>query len=65
MTNIHRCRANTRGMAASRLARLLCWLALILSCAPAFAVPTDMIVVLDNSGSMRQNDPAFRLKDAV
>lgn len=65
MTNIHRCRANTRGMAASRLARLLCWLALALGGASALAVPTDMIVVLDNSGSMRQNDPAFRLKDAV
>lgn len=40
-------------------------LALLLLCAPLWAAPTDMILVLDNSGSMRQNDPAFLLKGAV
>ena len=31
----------------------------------AIAAPTDVILVLDNSGSMRQNDPNFLLKRAV
>ena len=39
-------------------------LALLLLCAPLWAAPTDMILVLDNSGSMRQTDPAFLLTPA-
>jgi len=39
--------------------------ALLLLSAPLWAAPTDMILLLDNSGSMRQNDPAFLLKAAV
>ena len=38
---------------------------LLLLSAPLWAAPTDMILLLDNSGSMRQNDPAFLLKGAV
>jgi hypothetical protein len=38
---------------------------LLLLCQPLWAAPTDIIVLLDNSGSMRQNDPAFLLKSAV
>ncbi len=47
---------------ALRLALLLCLAALGL---PALALPTDVILVLDNSGSMRKNDPEFLLKRAV
>ena len=32
---------------------------------PLWAAPTDIIVLLDNSGSMRQSDPSFALKGAV
>ncbi len=39
--------------------------ALLLLSLPLWAAPTDIIVLLDNSGSMRQNDPAFLLKGAV
>ncbi|CAN0479924.1 unnamed protein product, partial [Phaeothamnion confervicola] len=32
---------------------------------PVWAAPIDLILLIDNSGSMRQNDPAFLLKGAV
>ena len=39
--------------------------ALLLVSMSVAAAPTDIILLIDNSGSMRQNDPAFLLKDAV
>ena len=45
--------------------RHVCLAALALLCLPLWAAPSDVIVVLDNSGSMRQNDPSFALKGAV
>lgn len=45
--------------------RRLVAVALWLLSVPLWAAPTDMILVIDNSGSMRQNDPAFLLKGAV
>ena len=38
---------------------------LMLSITAQSAVPTDVILVLDNSGSMRENDPEFLAKRAV
>ena len=46
--------------------RAVCGIAaLVLSIAAQSAVPTDVILVLDNSGSMRENDPKFLAKRAV
>ena len=49
--------------------RARCWrvlgAALWLVSMSVAAAPIDIIVLLDNSGSMRQNDPAFLLKGAV
>ena len=45
--------------------RHLCMAALVLLSLPLWAAPTDIIVLLDNSGSMRQNDPSFALKGAI
>ncbi len=51
------------GARAQRLviALCLCTVALVASAAS----PTDVVVVLDNSGSMKANDPTFLLKRAV
>ncbi len=46
------------------MAACLC-AALAVSIAVQSAVPTDVILVLDNSGSMRENDPDFLAKSAV
>ena len=55
------------GSAPMRLAfTAVCWIAsLALSIAAQSAVPTDVILVLDNSDSMRENDPEFLAKRAV
>ena len=45
--------------------RQVCTAALLLMSLPLWAAPTDVIVLIDNSGSMRQNDPSFALKGAV
>ena len=45
--------------------RVVCMAALVFVSLPLWATPTDVIVLLDNSGSMRQNDPSFALKGAV
>lgn len=39
--------------------------ALLLVSMSVAAAPTDIILLIDNSGSMRQNDPTFLLKNAV
>lgn len=50
----------------STLRLFACCLALWASAALAFAAtPRDVILVLDNSGSMKANDPGFLLKRAV
>lgn len=54
-----------RRHAVPRLVRWLSMVALTLLGAVALAAPTDVILVLDNSGSMRNNDPEFLLKRAV
>jgi len=38
---------------------------LLLAGGPLQAVPQDIVLVLDNSGSMKTNDPGFIIKDAV
>lgn len=48
-----------------RLAVALACLCCALPAAPALAVGQDIIVVLDNSGSMRRNDPQFLARGAV
>ena len=50
---------------ACATARRVLAMALLLLAMPLWAAPTDIIVLLDSSGSMRQNDPAFLLKGAV
>ena len=45
--------------------RHLCMATLVLLSLPLWAAPTDIIVLLDNSGSMRQNDPSFALKGSI
>ena len=51
---------------AARSRRWLVALLLTLPLSPRLlASPTDIIMLLDNSGSMRQNDPTFLLKGAV
>lgn len=65
-------RRRSRRLPAARLAPLrlaftaaCCLAALALSLPAQSAVPTDVILVLDNSGSMRENDPEFLAKSAV
>jgi len=57
--------AARRPAGPTRWARVTVVLWLALSAALACAAPVDIILVLDNSGSMRKNDPAFLLKGAV
>ena len=45
--------------------RYVCTVALLLMSLPLWAAPRDVIVLIDNSGSMRQNDPTFALKGAL
>ncbi|MGB1881035.1 MAG: VWA domain-containing protein, partial [Gammaproteobacteria bacterium] len=45
-----------------RIFLVLCCLAAMNA---ASAIPADIVLVLDNSGSMRKNDPEFLLKRAV
>ena len=47
---------------AMRIFLVLCCLAAMNA---ASAIPADIVLVLDNSGSMRKNDPEFLLKRAV
>ncbi len=53
-----------KGRAYAHCLRVLGAALLLLSMSVA-AAPTDVILLIDNSGSMRQNDPAFLLKGAV
>ena len=53
-----------KGRVQARCLRVLGAALLLVSMSVA-AAPTDIILLIDNSGSMRQNDPAFLLKDAV
>ena len=53
-------------LARSRFAALTAGCVILLMSTLALAAtPTDVMLILDNSGSMRQNDPAFLLKSAV
>ena len=45
--------------------RRVCTAALLAMSLPLWAAPRDVIVLIDNSGSMRQNDPSFALKGAL
>ena len=45
--------------------RYVCMASLLLMSLPLWAAGTDVIVLIDNSGSMRQNDPSFALKGAI
>ncbi|MEQ9058480.1 MAG: VWA domain-containing protein [Gammaproteobacteria bacterium] len=58
-------RLHARAAGAARCATLLTVVVLALATGAAYAAPTDLMLVLDNSGSMRKNDPQFLLEGAV
>ncbi|MEX2479952.1 MAG: vWA domain-containing protein, partial [Gammaproteobacteria bacterium] len=67
-TDLERCtgrNAPLRGGAWRRLVHGLVLGLLVVSGSIVAALPADVILVLDNSGSMRSNDPQFLLKPAV
>ena len=52
-------------MTLSRLLPLTCFLVLLALPLPAVVADADVMLVLDNSGSMKRNDPGFLVRDAV